>query len=142
MKRLRSRLGYAREVAHVLAAGLLVESLVRFEPLPSLCRRFGVRLATADDPLSPPSGVLPPWTERRLRAVGAVFRFWPWGRQGDCLRRGLVTGHRLRTIDPVLRFGVRRANGAVLAHAWIEVHGVALQLDPRYTPMMNAQRRP
>lgn len=140
MRSIRRRLGYTCEVALVLAIGLAVELLVRRVSLPKLSARLGVRLATEGEPLAQAAGVLPGWTQRRLRAVEVVFRFWPWGKNGDCLRRSLVTGYRLRTLEPVLRFGVRRANGTVLAHAWIEVRGVALQSDPRYTPMTGGQR--
>lgn len=140
MSGIRARVGYAREVAQVLAVGLGVEVLVRVLTLRTLSSRLGVRLAADNEPVTVPGGVLPGWTQRRLRAVEAVFRFWPWGKNGDCLRRSLVTGYRLRTLEPVLRFGVRRANGTVLAHAWIEVRGVALQSDPRYTPMTGGQR--
>ncbi|WP_250447386.1 lasso peptide biosynthesis B2 protein, partial [Actinotalea sp. C106] len=47
---------------------------------------------------------------------------------GTCLRQSLLLAHLLRHRDPVLRVGVAKVDGAVRAHAWIEIDGASL--DP------------
>lgn len=66
-----------------------------------------------------------PGVRRRVHAVDAVLRRWPAG--DTCLRRCLVLGHRLRSLQPRLRLGaVARDDGRLGAHAWLVVAGVAL----------------
>ena len=59
-----------------------------------------------------------------------VFRHLPFN--DTCLRRALVLGQRIRRVDPTLVIGVRHDEcGALAAHAWLVVGGVAL--DPLST---------
>jgi hypothetical protein len=46
-----------------------------------------------------------------------------------CLRRALVGAYFLRGHDPLLRIGVAKTEGAVSAHAWIEIDGIGLDPD-------------
>lgn len=118
-----------RLAAEIVAAAVrlsVIEIELRRSTVPDLCRRLRIRLdldsATAPgaDPV-----VLPRWTATPVRACLEVAARWPAG--DTCLRRCLLVGHRLRTLDPVLRIGVRRDEvGAFGAHAWLEVDGRTL----------------
>lgn len=77
--------------------------------------------ATVDDPPD-----LPRWALRRLRTVDRVMTWWPFG--DTCLRRAFVDALRLRRLRPVLIIGVRLAEDAVEAHAWLRIDG--RDLDP------------
>lgn len=104
-----------------------VEVGLRVMTLPRLASRLGIQVA--DSGQAPGAGVvvLPRWTRRRVRAAERVLARWPFG--NTCLRQCLVTGQRLRRLDPVLRIGVRVENdGSLLAHSWLEVDGVSI--DP------------
>jgi hypothetical protein len=121
------RSAYEFVVAVVLL--LAIEVSLRRTTLPATCRRFRVRLDL--DGAAPVDGavaVLPRWALPRVRAAGLAARHWPAG--DTCLRRCLLLGHRLRSLDPVLRIGVRRdSTGAFEAHSWLEVGGRTLDLD-------------
>jgi hypothetical protein len=114
-----------RKIWELLAAAalaVLVELVIRSVPLPKLARWLGVSLAAqAAEPVQPGLS-LERRDVRRVKAVTLVYRYWPV--HGDCLRRALVAGHRLRRLHPTIRLGVQRdANGAIAAHAWLEIDG-------------------
>lgn len=134
---MRSPLALARSVparewaAVVAAAGVAVVAEVglRTTTLPRIARLLGVPLRLdGDDDVMPAATRLrlSPVALRRLRATRRVMRHWPLG--DTCLRRALVSGQRLRRLDPVLRVGVAKIDGKIQAHAWLEIDGVAL--DP------------
>jgi hypothetical protein len=129
-----------REYLLVLALTAVVEVMLRVMPLPRIARMLGVGFdhrATIAEGTDRPS--LPDWAHRRLRVVGRVLRRWPV--DGECLRESLVAGQRLRRLDPVLRIGVAKVDGALTAHAWLEIAGRSL--DPRastYVPLGTPER--
>jgi len=120
-----------REWPAVLAS-LMVASVVeiglRTLRLPRLARSLGVPLSLGESGPMPPGGYLKlsPRSLLRMRASARVMRHWPFG--DTCLRNALVTGQRLRRLDPILRVGVAKDHGVVRAHAWLEISGVSL--DP------------
>ncbi len=64
--------------------------------------------------------------QQRLDVAWRVLRRRPFN--GTCLRRALVGARILRKRDHAVRIGVRKADGRIAAHAWIEIDGVSL--DP------------
>lgn len=126
----RSRLGAAdlvcTAIALILAA--VVEIGLRTLRLPRMSRILGIPLGI-DPPSRRPDAIpvtIPGWARRRLAAARRALRHWPFG--DTCLRKALVGGAMIRSLDPVLRIGVARHEGALKAHAWIELEG--LSLDP------------
>lgn len=129
---------------HVLrsaAAALRVEVALRRRSLAGTAADLGLVVEPAAshlDPSAHPAGRagpprLPRWTAEPVRATASVMRWWPLGQDGPrgsamCLRSSLVTARRLRSLDPTVRIGVALEAGELLAHAWVEVDGVAL--DP------------
>jgi hypothetical protein len=70
--------------------------------------------------------VLPLTTRPTMRVARCLVAVWPGG---NCLRRCLLLGNRLRKLDPVLRIGVRRdEHDQFAAHSWLEIDGRTL--DP------------
>lgn len=67
---------------------------------------------------------------RAHRAVQRARRIWP--AEIKCLQAALVLEHvlRARGTRPTLRVGVRIDDGALSAHAWIEVDGCQLDDAP------------
>ncbi|MFB9381637.1 lasso peptide biosynthesis B2 protein [Pseudonocardia petroleophila] len=117
----------ALEVLLAVGPMVAIEVLLRTSDLPTTCRRLGVALdLSGADPAASGPAVLPRRTRRVVLACGLVVGHWPAG--DTCLRRCLLTGHRLRALRPVLRIGVRRVDGRFSAHSWLEVDGRAL--DP------------
>lgn len=113
------------------AVGLaaVVEIGLHTLPLPRLCGLLGVPLVTEPRPGGPGGGEVvrvPRWARHRLAASRRAMRHWPFG--GTCLRTALVGGCLIRRLDPALRIGVAKQDGAIKAHAWIELAGVSL--DP------------
>lgn len=116
----------AGEVLAALGPMVTIEALLRTTDLPTTCRRLGITcdLAGADPPATEVA-VLPRRTRRVVLACGIVVAHWPAG--DTCLRRCLLTGHRLRRLHPVLRIGVRRdRDGRFSAHSWLEIGGRTL----------------
>lgn len=114
------------EVLAALGPMVAIEALLRTTDLPTTCRRLGIAcdLASADPPATEVA-VLPRRTRRVVLACRMVVAHWPAG--DTCLRRCLLTGHRLRRLHPVLRIGVRRdEDGRFSAHSWLEVGGRTL----------------
>ncbi|WP_129668325.1 lasso peptide biosynthesis B2 protein [Phytoactinopolyspora endophytica] len=122
----------AREIPAVLAAAtvaLVVEVGLRVTTLPRLARLLGAPLRLEGEAGTSPGKtpiLLAPSSMRRLRAARRVMRHWPFG--DTCLRVALVSGQRLRRLNPELRVGVARVDGNIQAHAWLEIGGTSL--DP------------
>lgn len=120
------------QIALVALVALVVEAGLRLSTLPRLTRLLGIQLvqdgeAEQQDPMQPAD--LPvAWIRRRAVAMNRVFAHWPF--DSTCLRRALVLGHRIRRLSPILMIGVRNDDsGALTAHAWLVVSGIAL--DPQ-----------
>lgn len=128
--RQRTRVPWREWPDIVAAFGVMVgvEIGLRTVGLPRLARLMGTRLALDGDAATRQvqRGDLPEWAWRRLAASRRVVRHWPFG--DTCLRVALVCGRRLRTLEPVLRVGVRKEDGELKAHAWLDVRGTSL--DP------------
>jgi hypothetical protein len=122
----------SRLFAVTIGRAALIELGLRVTTLPRLASWLGVPLDTGRRGVPTPPEVtaarLTPSQQARVAAIGAVYRRWPFG--DTCLRRALADGHTLRSRSPVLRVGVTRRDGAVLAHAWIEFDGMSLGSDP------------
>lgn len=116
------------EVLYALATMVVIEVSLRTNDLPATCRRLRIDLdLTSPAPPSAQRVMLPRRTRRAVRASLAVTSWWPAG--DTCLRRCLLIGHRLRSVQPVLRIGVQRtAGGEFAAHSWLEFEGRTL--DP------------
>jgi Transglutaminase-like superfamily len=130
----------ARELtttAHVGLVLALVELLIRFVPLPRLCRLMGVELNLASSIATPPEPIspreLPPRARRQLRCTRRVTDAWPLSR-GPCLRRSLVAGHLLRNRRPTIRLGTVDVGESFVAHAWLEIDGRPLERVEEYRP--------
>lgn len=141
------------DVARVLPVALAVALGLRVLSLPALTRRLGIALrfdppapglagmaaaqsgqATAD------RGIILTQGERRaLIAVRRLYARLPGS--GHCLPATLVL---CRLIPRAVgRVGVRREDGRILAHAWIEVEGVPLEpATHAFVPLRRAQRHP
>jgi hypothetical protein len=122
--------------AHVGLVLAAVELMVRFVPLPRLCRLMGVELNLASsiatlEPISPRE--LPPRARRQLRCTRRVTDAWPLSR-GPCLRRSLVAGHLLRDRGPTIRLGTIDVGGSFVGHAWLEIDGRPLERVDDYRP--------
>lgn len=116
----------------VALVALVVEVGLKLSTLPHLTRFLGIQLTQdceheQQNGSAPPSALPVSWIRRRALAVNRVFRHLPFN--DTCLRRALVLGQRIRRLDPTLVIGVRYdESGALAAHAWLVVAGVAL--DP------------
>jgi hypothetical protein len=121
-------------VLAALAVAVVVEVGLRLTTLPRLARMLGVPLATedprrADATLTierPATPALPGWAKRQVRATRLALRHWPFG--DTCLRQALVSGQRLRRLNPTLHVGVAKAGSEVRAHAWVVLGGIVI--DP------------
>lgn len=133
------------QVTLVVLVVLVVEVGLRLSTLPRLTRLLGIRLAQDCESEQQQDSALPPglpvtWIRRRALAVNRVFRHWPF--DSTCLRRALVLGQRIRRLDPTLVIGVRLDDsGALAAHAWLVVAGVALDpLGAQYEALRDLRR--
>jgi len=65
------------------------------------------------------------------RAVGGASRHVPLG--GACLQRSVVLWWLLRRrgVDSQIKLGARKADGRLLAHAWVEIDGQPVEADDR-----------
>jgi hypothetical protein len=149
-RRLR-RLGWRDwwESLVVLGLAVAVELGLRTVRLERLATALGVPIRWDEVPdasnasdasdASPADLSLPAWAARRHAAVERVMDRWPGG--GTCLRRCLISGQRLRVLDPCLRVGVARDAGELRAHAWIEIEGASLDPDVgRFQPLVRPGR--
>jgi hypothetical protein len=133
LRRYRQRLLDLPAVLAALGVAIVVEIGLRVTTLPQLARILGVPLGTDDPraevplPVEPsPTLALPPGARRQVRATRLALRLWPFG--DTCLRQALVSGQRLRRLNPTLHVGVAKVGGEVRAHAWIVLGGVVI--DP------------
>lgn len=113
----------------IVGVAFIAELAVRTGGVERWANRLGTPLAFSAAPAPYDAAAwlaLPRWARRRCGLVDAVMRHWPLDR--TCLRRSLVVGNRLRTLQPVLRIGVCKTDGTFSAHAWVEAGGTAL--DP------------
>lgn len=114
-------------LAIALPVAVAVEVGLRVVGLPTLARFAAVELdvtGVADGP-AVPTWRLGPRDDARYRAAQRVLRWWPFGRNGQCLRMALTAGHLLRHRRPRLRLGVVRTQAGLstgtTAHAWLVV---------------------
>ena len=133
------------QILLVALVALVVEAGLRLSTLPHLTRLLGIQLAQDGEPeqqqdSTPPSNLPVIWIRRRVLAVNRVFRHLPFN--DTCLRRALVLGQRIRRLDPTLVIGVRHdESGALAAHAWLVVAGVALDpLATQYEALRDLRR--
>lgn len=123
------------QILLVAVVAVVVESGLRLSTLPRLTWLLGIQLAQDGESeqqqdSTPPSSLPVIWIRRRVLAVNRVFHHLPF--DDTCLRRALVLGQRIRRLHPTLVIGVRHdESGALAAHAWLVVAGVAL--DPLAT---------
>lgn len=146
-------------VDQLLSARCLVELAVievslRLVSLPRATRLLGVDLQLSHDVAegldARVRAQLPAGAWRRARAARRVARRWPFA-AGPCLRQSLVLCRLLAPWQPVLRLGLYRPDdgSALVAHAWVEMDGVALEdtrgllpFDaPAGTPSAGARRQ-
>jgi hypothetical protein len=128
---------------HVVALISIVESLIRWVPLPRLCRLLDCRIDL--QPACPnveqlPVTDLPPRARRQVSCTERVARAWPFGK-GNCLRSTLVSGHLLRDLQPTVRLGLRGRGSTLSAHAWLEVGGRPLEPVSDYEPFQHPRPR-
>ena len=124
----------ARELPETVAAGVVavvVELGLRVTTLPKLARLLRVQLDPAmtgagGDLMQGSATTLSESDCRRVRSTQRVLRRWPFG--DTCLRQALVSGTLLRHRQPVLHLGVAKIDGAIKAHAWLDIGGGIL--DP------------
>lgn len=123
-------------VAHIAIVALAAEAGLRVSKPTRLARRFG--LTVGRDAAPPAPKRLPPLSPSEARALrAATMIFGSVMSERACLRYSLVAGHVLRRRRPVLRLAATRRDGAVHAHAWIEVDGVRIDWADAstFTPM-------
>ena len=133
IRRLRTaRLRDVPEGLVVLLVAARIEHSLRRHQLTDTARIAHVGLSddpapAGDDEREAVAGVLPPWALRRAYLVSLIMRGWPFG--DTCLRRALVTGHRLSALSPVLVLGVRSpSQEGPLAHAWLRIDGIEMDV--------------
>ena len=131
---MRRRIGW-RDLFDAAAAAVrlaAVEIGLRMRPVPDVAQRAGAPLDLTPA-VAPTNGAtaLSEAESRKLVAVRWVARRLPF--DDTCLRRSLAMGHVLRSRGPRLRIGVRRLDGRVLAHAWLELDDGVLGVEPDHT---------
>lgn len=122
--------------SYVLTWMGIVEVGVRLRRFSEFARRIGVPLHTGDRCATSAGTLNRELSARqvqRLRILNTLSPWWPFG-HGPCLRHALVAGRILREMGPVLRIGVSPSSSSpsvklIVAHAWIEVDGIALDRD-------------
>lgn len=142
-RRLRTWLGLGlREKVELVGLAFLAavaEAAVKLVPLPRLTKTLGIDLIDVGERPAETPGHAPPTLRddeiaRRARAVDRLYHAWP--RKSSCLRRALLLGYRIRKAHPVLFIGVAKKDGAIRAHAWIEVDGAVVGEDTgEYAPL-------
>lgn len=106
---------------------LVTETLLRLHRLDRIALLMGVVIDGRAQRRAPGTApvVLSARERRGLRCVRRVLRLVPRTR-GLCLREALLTGHVLRRRSPTLEVGVLESRECFVAHAWIEIDGVAV----------------
>ena len=112
------------EYAVTILLACVTEVAVRTLPLTRTARLLRVELVPGQTSPRPEIDTLPGWAWHRFRIVQHLMKRWPV--DGACLRQSLVLGNRLRKLHPVLKLGVRRDDGVLKAHAWLEIDGRSL----------------
>jgi hypothetical protein len=115
----------------VLAAAWLLLGLTRLVtvvlPFRTVRRMLGESKPAGSARRSAPAGPVPPVDRRRARRIGALVSLaaerTPW--RSECYPQALTTRLLLRAagIAHHTSFGVRRVQGELVAHAWVEVDG-------------------
>lgn len=123
-------------IVRMLGLATTIEVGLRTIRLPALARVLGVQLDWSNHPASRPGipGSLDAVDRRHLTNVIRVMRHWPFA-EGTCLRQSLMLGRVLRDRHPLLRIGVQGRDGAIVAHAWVEMDGIALGGRDGYLPL-------
>lgn len=124
---IRVRLLRTFDLATAAVVAVCVEVGLRVTTLPRLAKFLGVPLAMDGDAglpqpsvsTDPERTILPAVARRRIRATRTVMRHWPLG--DTCLRQALVSGQRIRGLNPNLHVGVAKVGSEVRAHAWLTV---------------------
>ncbi|GAA4836917.1 hypothetical protein GCM10023221_12740 [Luteimicrobium xylanilyticum] len=118
------------DAVQLVIVATTVELGLRLTTLPRLARLLRVRVAldAAPSTVVDVDGLALDEREReRLDVAWRILRRRPFN--GTCLRRAMLGGFVLRRRDHAVRIGVRKANGIVAAHAWLELDGVSLDPD-------------
>ncbi|MDP2324175.1 MAG: lasso peptide biosynthesis B2 protein [Gammaproteobacteria bacterium] len=113
---------------------------LRLAPLSAVAMLLGVRVG-----VSRPDGPRLPFADSRAdAAVSVVDRLVErLPRRTRCIHRALLLGHLLRSERPYIRIGVRRIDGEVQAHAWVEIRGlVVAEPDPLGLSTFSTLARP
>ena len=124
------------EVVRILVLAAVVEVLLRSLPLPRLAKLLRVELDLMSPDRGRPIESAPPeWVLRRIQLTVMVLRHT----RQTCLRNSLVLARRLRQLSPTIRIGVRKVDGRLTAHAWLELDGQfydagALAFEPVFVP--------
>lgn len=132
----RRRVRFTFELVRAVWWLARIELGLRRNTLPVMCRKLGIEcdLRSAAPPATDPV-ILPRRTRTAVLACAYAVARWPFG--NTCLRRCLVLGRRLRTLDPVLRIGVRR-DGELSVHSWLEIGGRTLdETSAQYATLGN-----
>jgi hypothetical protein len=131
---LRRRARFTYELARALCWLTRIECGLRRHDLPTLCRKLGIDCDFRSAiPPATEHVVLPRRTRTAVLACSYAVARWPFG--ATCLRRCLVLGRLLRTLEPSLRIGVRR-DGEFMAHSWLEIGGRTLDGSAtQYAPL-------
>jgi hypothetical protein len=105
-------------------AGLLL-SILGFERSVALLRRSSGRGRSNE-----PTEEILSWARKTAHLTSIAARWGPY--RATCLRRSLFFWWltRRRGLDSELKIGVRRDQGKLLAHAWIELNGEVLNDRP------------
>jgi hypothetical protein len=126
------RIGYRNLATAAMLAwwAAVIEVGLRATTLPRVAKIVGVRIQVdgAHCGVEGSECVLRSPNElRQLNIAGRVLRRGPF--EDSCLRRAMLAGRILRHRDHAVRIGVRKVDGAVQAHAWLELDGVSLDPD-------------
>ncbi len=109
------------DALRVLGLLVLAEGAVRCLPTRLAARLFGVSFGAGREEQRTQVTELEPEVANAARRVDRVVSVvHP---KDGCLRRSLVLGHRLRERRPKLVIGVAKEDGALSAHAWLEIEG-------------------
>ncbi|MGH1561887.1 lasso peptide biosynthesis B2 protein [Mumia sp. DW29H23] len=116
-----------------------VETGLRWWRLPRLASSLGLSVdqhgVASSDPFD--ASVLEPRERRNLDLAARVLRRGPF--HDTCLRQSLVFGHELRRHDPRVVLGVRKVDGEIRAHAWLEIG--ARSLEPEAVATFEVMRQ-
>lgn len=110
---------------------MLVQALIRL-PVAAMRVRFdsGTVLRSQPPILAGPAGDEPAVIREAARMVNAAARYAPM--PATCLPKSIVLQQLLRRegIETALRIGVRKSDGALDGHAWLEYRGVPVADSP------------